>query len=373
MGGIKAIRMAAAAMLLASGAAWADTHAPWPSDWNNWSDPNLWVSVGNPGNAGEPAGMSAGGNGPDRVCGAVAYAYRIGKFEVTAGQYCLFLNAVAKTDTHGLYNTNMDTAVSPYGCNIKRSGSPTNYSYSVDPNWADRPVNYVSWGDAARFANWLTHGQPTGAQDANTTENGSYCLNGATGNDALMGKTRKPPAQGGRYYIPSEDEWYKAAYYDPNKAGGAGYWDYPTGSDTMPSNDLLNPDGGNNANFWRPGHAIDAPYYRTRAGDFEKSKSPYGTFDQGGNVLEWSEATFDSSYPGLQGGAFDGDGRYLRASYRCGYGPAWEGCNVGFRVSEVAKRAVDDHSRLGRGWDAVEAKGPPQVALYPSQVRCRNR
>ena len=65
------------------------------------------VPVGNPGNAGEWTGDSYGGWGPDHVCGAVAYAYNIGKYEVTAGQYFAFLNAVAATDAYGLYNTEM--------------------------------------------------------------------------------------------------------------------------------------------------------------------------------------------------------------------------------------------------------------------------
>ncbi len=78
------------------------------------------VPVGNPGNAGELSGSGAGGFGPDRICGSVGYTYNVGKYEVTAGQYTEFLNAVARTDTYGLYNANMDTAVNSYGCNIKR-------------------------------------------------------------------------------------------------------------------------------------------------------------------------------------------------------------------------------------------------------------
>ena len=113
--------------------------------------------------------------------GAVRWyqAYNVGKFEVTTGQYTEFLNAVAAADTYGLYNTNMDTAAYEFGCNIKRAGSAGAYTYSVAADWEDRPVNYVNWGDAARFANWLTNGMPTGAQDATTAENGSYDLSGS--------------------------------------------------------------------------------------------------------------------------------------------------------------------------------------------------
>ncbi|UCG17242.1 MAG: SUMF1/EgtB/PvdO family nonheme iron enzyme, partial [Phycisphaerales bacterium] len=166
------------------------------------------VAVGNPHNDGELSGEGAGGYGPDRICGGVAYVYNIGKYEVTAGQYTVFLNAVAATDTYGLYNTSMWSSIC--GCKIVRSGSSGSYTYSVAPAMADRPVNWVSWGDAARFANWLHNGQPTGDQDLTTTEDGSYYLNGAKTDAELLAITREPYVT---WVIPSEDEWYKAAYH----------------------------------------------------------------------------------------------------------------------------------------------------------------
>ena len=163
--------------------------------------------------------------------GDVAYVYNIGKFEVTTGQYTEFLNAVASVDTYGLYNANMwsDT----YGCKIGRAGPAGSYTYSVAADRANRPVNFVSWGDAARFSNWLHNGQPAGGQDLATTEDGAYFLNGATSDVELVAVSRKSEA---RYVIPSENEWYKAAYYDPANYGGVGgYHGYPTGTSTIPS------------------------------------------------------------------------------------------------------------------------------------------
>ena len=96
------------AILLAAGAAVGQTHAPWPADWNNWNDPALWVTVGNPGNVGEASGWGRDNGGPERICGSVAYAYNIGKYEVTAGQYTAFLNAVGGVDTYALYNAACD-------------------------------------------------------------------------------------------------------------------------------------------------------------------------------------------------------------------------------------------------------------------------
>jgi hypothetical protein len=117
--------------------------------------------VGDPGNVGELSGAGAGGYGPDRICGSVGYTYNIGKYEVTTAQYCDFLNYKAKSDPYGLYNIYMDkdVVIDYEGCNIKRSGTDGSYNYSVAADWANRPVNYVSFWDACRFANWLSNGQ----------------------------------------------------------------------------------------------------------------------------------------------------------------------------------------------------------------------
>ena len=182
------------------------------------------VPVGDPGNAGELSGAGAGGYGPDRVCGSVGYSYNIGKYEVTTAQYTDFLNHKAQSDPYGLYNTCMADAP----CSIQRSGSPGGYSYNVASDWANRPVSFVSYWDSCRFANWLCNGQGDG-----DTETGAYTVSGYNGGD---GRSIQRNA-GAKWFIPSEDEWYKSAYY---RGGGteAGYWDYPTRSDSTPSNDL---------------------------------------------------------------------------------------------------------------------------------------
>ncbi len=298
------------------------------------------VTVGNAGNDGELSGWGADGSGPDAIVGGVDYAYNIGKYEVTAGQYAEFLNAVAAADTYGLYNTSMVDLNHPsWGCNIQRSGSSPNYSYSVAPDWADRPVNWVSWGDAARFANWLHNGQPTGAQDLSTTEDGSYYLIGATSRPELLAVVREEDAT---WVIPSEDEWYKAAYHKNDGVTG-NYFDYPTSSDSLPSNDLIDPDPGDNANFYifPPDFTIGSPYYRTEVGDFENSESPYGTFDQGGNVNEWNEAKPDGFYRGLRGGSFYNHGNSQHAAQRYSHEPTREYASLGFRVAQVSGPGLD--------------------------------
>ncbi len=288
------------------------------------------MTVGNPGNAVDTEVMSTDGT---FGYGRVDYTYNIGKFEVTAGQYTEFLNAVAATDTYNLYNPGMWSQSN--GCKIERSGSSGSYSYSISADRADRPVNNVNWGAAARFANWLTNGMPTGVQDLTTTEDGSYFLNGALTNAELMAVTRADDA---RYVIPSEDEWYKAAFYDPTLSDGSGgYHDYPTGVDVIPSNDLVDPDPGNNATFYDGGYTLNSPYCTTAVGEFENSVSPYGVFDMAGNAYEWNEGIPSEGNRGLRGGSFYGShgASDLHASYRHHNDPPDASTTVGFRIAEV--------------------------------------
>jgi len=205
------------------------------------------------------------------------------------------------------------------------------YSYSVASDWANRPVSLVSYWDSCRFANWLGNGQ--GNCD---TETGAYTLDGYTGTD---GRTIQRNA-GATWAVTSVDEWYKAAYY---KGGGtsAGYWMYPTSSDTAPGSDMADA-SGNNAN-WNTGsgaYPIDSGKYTTVVGEFQNSASAYGTFDQGGNVWEWNEAIryISGNYAarGLRGGSFNYGNPTLQASYgnMVGY-PGFGYEAVGFRVSYV--------------------------------------
>ena len=293
------------------------------------------VPVGNAGNAGEVQSQG--------TFGAVAYDYRIGTTEVTLGQYTVFLNAVAATDTYSLYNTSMATNLNIAG--ISRSGSSGSYTYSVIGS-ANKPVVYVGWGDAARFANWLHNGQPTGVQDASTTEDGAYTLNGANSNAALNTVSRTLSAT---WFIPSENEWYKAAYHKNDGATG-NYWDYPTSTDSTPYSDQPPGSGAptqsNTVNFYKDdsiangyddGYAVtgstsnsSSQNYLTDAGAYSLSASPYGTYDQGGNVYEWNEAR------ALRGGAWDFAFGDVDASSRRGFNqPTNESSRFGFRVATV--------------------------------------
>jgi formylglycine-generating enzyme len=287
------------------------------------------VPVGNAGNAGDTRYPYPG----IPSFGSVAYTYNIGTYEVTAAQYTEFLNAVAKTDTYGLYNGLMSNT--SYGSGITRSGSSGSYTYNVAADFMNRPVNWMSWGDAARFANWLHNNQPTGAQGLATTEDGAYFLNGKTSNAALLSVNRK---SNWKWAITSENEWYKAAYYKGGSTN-AGYWDYPTRSNTAPSRDMAD-QSGNNANYTYDAPPLDSGKYTTLVGEFQNSASPYGTFDQGGNLWEWNEAVLSGTYRGLRGGSFGSNINYLSASDRYNNFPAYEDAVLGFRLVQVPEPAT---------------------------------
>jgi hypothetical protein len=134
-----------------------------------------WVTVGDPSWLADLRTNFCGAN-ENKGCGAVFYEYKISKYETTNAQYTEFLNAVAATDTNALYDTRMGDEFSPNFGGITQSGSAGSYSYSAIAGREDMPVNHVSFYDSLRFANWLHNGQPTGAQDNTTTEDGAYTL-----------------------------------------------------------------------------------------------------------------------------------------------------------------------------------------------------
>jgi formylglycine-generating enzyme required for sulfatase activity len=280
------------------------------------------VPVGHPGNA---ADTRVGFDGTSGY-GSVAYSYNVGKYEVTAGQYGEFLNQVAATDPYGLYFINM--ASTEYGSGILRHGQPGGYTYTVDSAFVNRPVNYVSFWDACRFANWLNNGQGHGG-----TETGSYTLTAAD-----MANNTVTRNAGWKWAVASENEWYKAAYYKGGSIN-AGYFDYPTSSDSAPGRDL-NDVCGNNANYFGDPFPIQGLSNTTLVGQFHNSASPYGTFDQGGNVREWNETVPFGPSRGMRGGMFLDSVNSLRASDRGSSAPDYELYFFGFRVVAVPDPAT---------------------------------
>jgi len=290
------------------------------------------VTVGDAGNAADST-----------TYGAVADVFAIGKYEVTISQYTTFLNSVASVTSDSyivsLWKASMTSDLNIAG--ISRSGSGTlasPYSYSVIGS-GNRPIAYVSWFDAARFANWVNNG----ASNVASTETGAYTLNGAT-----TGTITKNAVA--TWFLPSEDQWYKASYY---KGGGtnAGYWVYPTKSDTIAGNTIgvagsANYDDGNYAQDQNslPSKLTDAGAYGSN------SASAYDTYDQGGNVFEWNDAEIDSNR-GLRGGSWGNTDPFLQSSFRYSSLPILESDRVGFRVASVPEPSAYALVLMaGAGW-----------------------
>jgi len=252
------------------------------------------------------AGNTADTTGAPNPCGKVDYAYRIGTYEVTIDQFTKAYNA--------------DSGIGDGDEDYWNDGGG---SYGTGA-----PATYVSWHEAAKFCNWLTTG------DADL---GYYSTGGSYDDTPAHGLSHKEYADvnGLTYFIPTEDEWYKAAYY---KGGGtdAGYWDYPTQHDTTSSPPI---DGIDSSDDTNPGDFdavfIDG-YNQGHPNDVSNSGvgSAYGTYGQGGNVWEWNEAEIGSSR-GLRGGVWGGNSSILRASDRFNYSPAAEDFSIGFRVASV--------------------------------------
>ncbi|WOO43447.1 SUMF1/EgtB/PvdO family nonheme iron enzyme [Rubellicoccus peritrichatus] len=221
--------------------------------------------------------------------GAVDYEYHIGAHEVTNAQYAEFLNAVASTDTFNLWYSGMQSN------GIDRSGTSGSYTYSATTGASNKPVAYVGFWSAARFANWMTNGQLSGSQDDTTTESGMYDLNSELNpNSPSITRQIDFSSGGSGVAIASLDEWYKAAYY--NGADGT-YYNYPTQSDTAPNASAPNDTDSNSANF---DNAVGSV---TDVGSYSLAQSYYGAFDMAGNLWEWNEGIYGPTERGIRGGS----------------------------------------------------------------------
>lgn len=277
------------------------------------------VTVNNPGNPSDPTTGH----------GYVGYPYRIAKFEVTNDQYIEFLNHVDPNgnNPHGVFHPYMDL----YGGIRFDFGAPAGAKYTPWAHMGNKPVIAVSFLQAMRFANWLHNGQGSG-----DTECGAYEIgNGIS----------EQRAAAARFFIPNDNEWYKAAFYDPTPGAGGGdnYWLYATRSNDSPTGaiatsigDIANP-GSNVVNYrngalWYPAPAHSSRYTTVGSAGV-LSESYYGTRDQNGNAFEWNETSVLTAGRALRGGYFEDFEYPLQSGYRLFIPPETNGLVTGFRIA----------------------------------------
>jgi len=290
-----------------------------------------YVTVGNPNNATDPATGSS--------YGSVSYTYDIGKYDVTDSQYATFLNDVDPTGANSLalFSPQGDAE---FGISVNLAAA-SGSKYSVISGYANMPVVDVDYWDTLRFVNWMNNGEGNAS-----TETGAYTLIGGntdgygTPSNASSLLTNPQHNIGATVWLPSENEWYKAAYYDP---ANETYSTYATQSNTAPGNIIGN--GSNEANYvtangdfsvTQSSSYNSSQNYLTATGTFSGSKSYYGTYDQSGDVYNWEATTFSSAYPVLRGGGWSNFLPYYVSSSDRGYiSPSYTVGDFGFRVATV--------------------------------------
>ena len=250
------------------------------------------VTIGNPNNAADTTGSP-------NPAGAVSYTYNIGKYEVSR-------DMINKANTAGVLGITLMN-MSSYG-----------------GNGVNRPATGVSWYEAATYVNWLN--TSTGGTAAYKFVGGTFQLWSST--DAGYNASNMFRNSLAKYWLPSSNEWYKAAYGNLN-----GTWNnYATGSDSAPTS-VASGTAANTAVYTPQSGPADI----TSAGGL----SPWGTMGQGGNAWEWNETAYDGTNNTagenreLRGGYWGNVSTFLAASYRYDINPSSGNDGIGFRVASV--------------------------------------
>jgi hypothetical protein len=220
---------------------------------------------------------------------------------------------------------------------ISRAGVSGSFTYSTKKAMADKPVTFVNWFNCIRFVNWMHNGMPSGQQGPSTTEDGAYTITG-TGPDWTV-STRNPRA---KVWLTSEDEWYKAAYYDPAKNNGAGgYWFYPTQSDTPPAIATCDQIGNITNKSLNVANYDLGAVWNGQTGNLTTvgsggpgSQSAYQAADMAGNAFEWTEGIMNDTRRVVRGNSWKFGSNGLLSTYRSSDSPAFQGDYSGFRIAK---------------------------------------
>jgi formylglycine-generating enzyme required for sulfatase activity len=298
--------------------------------------------------------------------GSVPYEFRMGKYEVTIDEYVVFLNTVASVTTNAhlvnLWHSGMETDATVAGVRRRGSGSAADpFVYSAIGN-GRRPVAYISWFGAARFCNWLHNGATNGA----ATETGAYVLNGVTDGTYFTGVR----SAGARWWIPSENEWFKAGHYDPTKSGSVPYHGFPVRISTPPGNSVGALPHQANYRHRDNGYSVtqSASYdpnrnYLTEAGSFVASASPYGTFDQAGNLWEWTD-TMKNLGRIVMGGFWDAGSTDMEITRDpSAWDETFRSRYQGFRVAGFSAPRVTEAVRRPEGFSLSWSRGATNVTV----------
>jgi formylglycine-generating enzyme required for sulfatase activity len=288
-----------------------------------------WQTVGSIGNAANPT----------TGLGRVTENFKISAYETTIAQYADFLNGsyAGKQGLYGVFNTNIGAKTTndpPNGVGITQSGSAGNFTYSVVSGYASKPVNNINWFSAARFVNWYAN-EKSGA--ATATETGSYTLVGGQTSGSIAARNA-----GAKIFLPSADEWTKAAFYSPATQS---YTKWPTQSDTIPTATLPTANeqitAANTANY-NP-QITGVITKMTNVGTYVNTTSTYGLFDMTGNVTEMTDTAKSGDAEKFQ--AFSGSwasnatelNNLFNSDKTGDFRPSdVERATIGFRVAAVA-------------------------------------
>jgi hypothetical protein len=283
---------------------------------------------------------AAGIKPPCQEVGGVKYRYGIGQLEVTVAQYVAFLNTVdpAGENKHKLWSSDESGSAWPRFGQIDFSasaGQGRHYTLAA-PQWADKPYGFANFLRSARFDNSLYNGRVLSKTESTdgTFSYVTYKVRLSPNSESGMyDMTKRAMTRSHKrgFVIPSQNEWIKAAYYDPNGGGKYSYWEYPTNpgafgeeNKDLPNMATLDPSTGDVTNSatqplaifhtpetpaptWCPPKfsseecatvnpfGMDPTTYDKafagslgtvgQAGTF----SPWGTLDQGGNAVEWTD------------------------------------------------------------------------------------